>query len=217
MSSRDTVLASVRTAIAGAAAPQVRRTYDTRLDLDASALLDLFVQRVRDYRAEVRVLSRADLARTIGSVLASREARSVVVPADLDPAWLTTVTCPVQRDDPPLGHHRLDEVGAVVTASALGIALTGTIVLDAGPGQGRRAVTLIPDLHICVVDAHSVVGTVPEAIPRLDPTRPMTWVSGPSATSDIELDRVEGVHGPRTLVVLVVTDDATSTRSGQPR
>lgn len=204
MNSRETVLASVRGAIAGAADPEVKRSYDTRLDLDREALLDLFVERVDDYQADVRVVTATDLSLTIGAVLASYGVSSVVVPADLDAQWLTTVTCPVVRDDPPLPHRRLDEVAAVVTCSAVGIALTGTIVLDAGAGQGRRAISLIPDLHVCVVAADSVVGTVPEAIPRLDPTRPMTWISGPSATSDIELDRVEGVHGPRTLVVLLV-------------
>lgn len=205
MSSRDAVLAAVREAILGAAVPEVHRSYEVALDLDPAALLELFVERVDDYRADVRRVTRAELAGTIGSVLAGHGATSVVVPADLDPTWLTTVTCPVLRDRPPLEHRALDQVSAVVTASAVSIALTGTIVLDAGPGQGRRAISLIPDLHVCVVDAASVVGTVPEAIPRLDPARPLTWISGPSATSDIELDRVEGVHGPRTLVVCVVT------------
>lgn len=205
MSSREAVLAAVRGAITGAVAPEVARTYDRELDLDRSALLDLFVERVDDYRAEVRVVRRAELASAVGSVLASRGARSVVVPADLDPQWLSTVTCRVVRDEPMLGARELDTISAVVTSSAVGIALTGTIVLDAGVGQGRRMVSLIPDLHVCVVDADDVVGAVPEALPRLDPIRPLTWISGPSATSDIELDRVEGVHGPRTLIVLLVT------------
>lgn len=209
MSSRQTVLASVRSAIAGATAPLVHRTYDTSLEMGHRELIELFVERVDDYRADVRVIDRAHLARTVGSVLASYGASSVVVPPDLDPQWLTTVTCPVFRDDPPLEHRRLDTIGAVVTSSAVSIALTGTIVLDAGPGQGRRVISLIPDLHVCVVDAASVVATVPEALPRLGPSRPMTWISGPSATSDIELDRVEGVHGPRTLVVCVVTGQTT--------
>lgn len=206
MSSRESVLASVRGAIKGAAVPQFHRTYDTRLTLERSAVLDLFAERVNDYRADVRVIARADLAGTIGSVLAGYGAGSVAAPADLDPEWLTTVTCPVLRDDPPLTSRRLDGIDAVVTSSAVSIALTGTIVLDGGPGQGRRVISLIPDLHICVVEASTVVGTVPEAVGRLDATRPMTWVSGPSATSDIELDRVEGVHGPRKLVVCLVAD-----------
>nr|WP_294694322.1 LUD domain-containing protein [uncultured Friedmanniella sp.] len=204
MSSREKVLSAVRSAIAGAATTEVNRSYDTSLALDRPQLIELLAERIDDYRAEVRRVDRAHLARTIGSVLAEHGATSVVVPGDLDAEWLTTVTCKVIPDDPPLAHRALDQVSAVITGSAVSVALTGTIVLDASPGQGRRAVTLIPDLHVCVVEADTVVGTVPEALQRLDPRRPQTWISGPSATSDIELVRVEGVHGPRTLEVVLV-------------
>jgi len=206
VSRRDTVLADVRAAIVGALDPDVPRDYRTSLDErgDDDTLLDLLVERITDYRADVRVIAADELNRTIGAVLGEHAVRSVVVPADIDASWLTTVTCEVVRDHPGLSATDLDRIDAVITGSSVSVALTGTIVLDAGPGQGRRAITLVPDLHVCVVPADTVVGTVPEATRRLDPSRPLTWISGPSATSDIELNRVEGVHGPRQLVVLVV-------------
>jgi L-lactate dehydrogenase complex protein LldG len=159
--------------------------------------VDLFVERVEDYRA---VVERCTAVELTDRVRAAVEGCSVVLPPGLD------VDVPGAVVDDGLTALQLDAVDAVVTRSVLGIAETGTIVLDHGPGQGRRALTLVPDRHVCIVASSSVVTDVPDAVRRLDPARPLTWISGPSATSDIELSRVEGVHGPRQLHVIVVTD-----------
>ncbi|MFJ3794070.1 lactate utilization protein C [Kitasatospora sp. NPDC090091] len=175
---------------------------------DPAALLDLLHRNLADYRALVHRCTPEHLPGTVAALLDARGARTVAVPADLPPGWLAAVraTEPVP-DDGTLTAARLDTVDSVLTGCALAVAETGTLVLDAGPGQGRRLLSLVPDHHICVVLApEQVVASVPLALPRLDPRRPQTWISGPSATSDIELDRVEGVHGPRTLEVVLVTE-----------
>jgi len=138
----------------------------------------------------------------VREALEQRGARRVVVPAGLDLAALPAGTEIVVDDGLPAA--ALDAVDGVITAAAVAIAETGTIVLDGSPDQGRRALSLVPDYHVCIVRAEQVVALVPEALARLDPGRPLTWISGPSATSDIELDRVQGVHGPRTLEVILV-------------
>jgi L-lactate dehydrogenase complex protein LldG len=201
---RAAVLSALRRALdgAGPAAP-VPRAYLVHGDRSRPEVLDRFAERVEDYRATVFRSDEAGVPAAVAAALG--RAAAVVVPADLDRRWLPDHVT-VHADDPadPLGIDVLDSVDAVVTAAAVGIAETGTVVLDGGAGQGRRAVSLVPDLHVCVVRADQVVATVPEAVRRLEPTRPQTWISGPSATSDIELDRVEGVHGPRTLHVVLV-------------
>ncbi|MGW2303312.1 LutC/YkgG family protein [Streptomyces sp. NPDC001809] len=206
--SRARVLARIRAAVADAPEPpEVTRDYlDRHGTEDPAGLLDLLHENLADYRAHVHRTPPEGLAELVARILAERGARSVVVPPGLPEEWLTAIRAKRRTDAPRLTPHELDGVDAVVTGCALAVAETGTIVLDGGPGQGRRALTLVPDLHVCVVRAPGqVVASVPRALPRLDPTRPLTWISGPSATSDIELDRVEGVHGPRTLEVILLT------------
>ncbi|WP_406504424.1 lactate utilization protein C [Streptomyces sp. NBC_00212] len=208
MSSRDRILARVRAAVDGApAAPAATRDYLTsHTPDDPVAVLDLLHENLADYRAVVHRTDAAGVAPLIAASLAAREARSVLVPDGLPPQWLSGVTSVRVDDTPRSTAAELDRVDSVVTGCALAIAETGTIVLDAGPGQGRRRITLVPDHHICVVRVpDQVVASVPQAMSRLDPRRPLTWISGPSATSDIELDRVEGVHGPRTLEVILLS------------
>jgi L-lactate dehydrogenase complex protein LldG len=190
-SARDEILARARAATA--TAPRVG--YAAPLRATTAGSVDLFVERVEDYRAVVERCAASDLA---ARIVAAVEGCSVVVPDGLE------VDVPGAVVDTGLSALELDAVDAVVTEATVGIAETGTIVLDHRPGQGRRAITLVPDRHVCVVRADQVVADVPDAVALLDPTRPLTWISGPSATSDIELSRVEGVHGPRQLHVIVV-------------
>ncbi|MEO6810685.1 MAG: lactate utilization protein C [Isosphaeraceae bacterium] len=171
-------------------------------------LIDRFAERVSEYRAVVRRVSSSELPGAIASSCAARGVRSLAVPTDLPDGWVPEGVEPMPDVDGGLTNAQLDVIDGVLTACALAIAQTGTIVLDGGPGQGRRALTLLPDYHLCVVRTDQVVDLVPEGVERLfeaaQARRPMTWISGPSATSDIELSRVEGVHGPRTLEVLIV-------------
>ncbi|MFH8621132.1 lactate utilization protein C [Streptomyces vietnamensis] len=206
--SRARILARIRTAVADApeAAPVARDYRTSHAPDDPEVLLDLLHENLADYRAHVHRTAPAGLAALVARLLAERGARSVVVPPGLPEEWLAATGGTLRFDEPRLTPYELDGTDAVVTGCAVAIAETGTIVLDGGPGQGRRALTLVPDLHLCVVRApEQVVASVPLALPRLAPARPLTWISGPSATSDIELDRVEGVHGPRTLEVVLVT------------
>ncbi|NUP54021.1 MAG: LUD domain-containing protein [Catenulispora sp.] len=204
------MLADIRSALHDV--PRAERAEDvavTRDYLDSHATGDvvgLFVERVRDYRATVTRVPEAEVPAEIARILAERGVRNLVVPPGFPREWLTAYDGSRLTDDPPLTAAELDASDGVVTLAARGVALTGTIVLDAGPGQGRRALSLVPDLHLCVVRTSQVLPDVPAAVRALVPDRPTTFISGPSATSDIELDRVEGVHGPRTLDVLLVVD-----------
>jgi L-lactate dehydrogenase complex protein LldG len=209
MNAREEILGRIRTAVAdGAAPPPVARDYrtaETPRDLGADELLELLVDRLVDYRALVRRSTTSMVAASVLAALTERGARRVAVPDGILPAGLDRLEPGIELvgDDPPLDAAQLDGLDGVLTGCAVAIAETGTIVLDGGPGQGRRILSLVPDYHLVVVTAAQVVAGVPEALARLDPTRPQTWISGPSATSDIELDRVEGVHGPRTLEVIL--------------
>ena len=195
MSARDDVLGSVRRALAGADRSPVPVPDGHRSRPGPADVVGLFAERVADYRA---VVERCSADEAAGRVAAVVEGLRVVVPPGLP--W----PVPGAVVDDGLTAAELDGLDAVVTGATLGIAETGTIVLTHGAGQGRRALTLVPDLHVCVVRAGEVVADVPSAVRLLDPVLPQTWISGPSATSDIELSRVEGVHGPRTLHVVVV-------------
>lgn len=212
MSARDEILARIREAIgdgSGLVAGDGRGpAYRTASGLDEHALVELLVDRLEDYKARVEVIGSDGLAEAIRSRL---EGKRFVVPAGLPPAWLDPSladSAVTDSREAPIDVERLDELDAVVTSSAVAIAETGTIVLDGSPDQGRRAISLVPDHHVCVVPVETIVGIVPEGFARLDTTRPLTLISGPSATSDIELERVEGVHGPRTLDVLIVRQTA---------
>ncbi|MGD3109080.1 LutC/YkgG family protein [Streptomyces sp. YGL11-2] len=215
MSGRDVVLARIRRALGdvprgeGPSDPPVARDYlRVHGSRTAGQTVELLAENLADYRAIVHRSGPDGLPALIGRLLAERGARSVVVPPGLDPGWLAAAEVTRVPDLASSTARELDAVDSVVTGCALAIAETGTLVLDAGPDQGRRRITLVPDHHVCVVRVPGqVVGSVPEALPRLAPDRPLTWISGPSATSDIELDRVEGVHGPRTLEVVLLADD----------
>ncbi|WP_326708432.1 MULTISPECIES: lactate utilization protein C [unclassified Streptomyces] len=211
-SSRERILARVRAALTDAPeTPEPTRDYLTTHTIDdAAAVLDLLHENLADYRAIVHRVTDDELPSLIGTLIAENGGRTVAVPPGLPARWLSGSEVEQLLDEGApdgavLTPYDLDAIDAVVTSCALAIAETGTIVLDGGPGQGRRVLTLVPDLHICVVRTRDqIVASVPQSLPRLDPGRPLTWISGPSATSDIELDRVEGVHGPRTLHVVLL-------------
>lgn len=205
MTARDEVLGRIRTALGpdrSAAAAPAPDGYRTHAGLSSGQLLDLLAERLSDYRATVRRAEPAGLIEAVAAALAGRGARRLVVPPGL--ALPGDVPGVDLVEDDGLSARDLDGFDGVITGAAVAIAETGTIILDGSAGQGRRALSLIPDYHLCLVQAGQVVGLVPEAVARLRPDRPLTWISGPSATSDIELDRVEGVHGPRTLDVILI-------------
>jgi L-lactate dehydrogenase complex protein LldG len=209
MSAKEEILSRITSALRDAPAPgPVPREYRMSSDMPEAELIELLVDRLEDYKAHVDVVESAELSATIAEQL--KDATSYVVPHGINEAWLADAALgddSRRRLDAPgavLSVTELDNIGAVLTSSAVSIAESGTIVLDGSGDQGRRAISLVPDHHVCVVPVSSIVRLLPEALPRMDITRPLTWISGPSATSDIELERVEGVHGPRRLDVIIV-------------
>jgi L-lactate dehydrogenase complex protein LldG len=222
VSGRDQMLGRIRSALSdvpAAEAPAWDRAwdsdptaaYDLRRDRDGEDLAGLFAQRCGEYRATVTRCADDDAAieQAVAAACRRQGASAVVVAPGLTSAWIPG-SLRARFDDPPLSLAELDGVDGVITGCALAIAVTGTIALAAGPGQGRRALTLVPDLHVCVVRARRIVFGVVEAVDALgaavrESRAPLTLISGPSATSDIELERVEGVHGPRRLEVVLAS------------
>jgi L-lactate dehydrogenase complex protein LldG len=215
-SAKEEILARIQRALVGVAprTPEDRRREYERLardyrqtgTLDAAARLDLFEDRLHDYNAVVYRCSGSQIAATVAAALSARGKHGLVVPAGVPASWLPAGFTFLQ--DESLTYQDLDRCEGVLTGCAAAVAFTGTILLKNGPGEARRALTLIPDYHLCVVHGDQVVETVPEGIRRVEDfrTSPLTTVSGPSATSDIEMTRVKGVHGPRTLDVVLVTE-----------
>lgn len=208
---REEILARVRAALRDVPAeipvPRAYRQAGQR-ETPRPELLSLFEERLRDYGAKVRRVPAAEAAGALREVLRAHSARRICRPPGLA---VELGEVEVAIDDPPLSPRELDGLDGVLTGCALAVAETGTIVLDAGERSGRRAITLVPDLHVCLVEAAQVVASIPDAVAALAGAahegRPLTWISGPSATSDIGFERVEGVHGPRRLEVVLLTQD----------
>ena len=210
MSARDEILERVRAALAGSGEPEpIVRAYRRGGETGGEQLVERLCERLLDYKAEVRRVAERELSAAVAAICSARGLSRVGVPPGLRADWRPPGVDVVEDDC--LSPRELDTLDGVLTACTLAIAETGTLVLAAGPEEGRRALTLVPDLHLCIVRESQIVDGVPAAFAQLDglvrdERRPLTLVSGPSATSDIELSRVEGVHGPRTLVVLVTAE-----------
>jgi L-lactate dehydrogenase complex protein LldG len=209
VTARDEILAAIARSLSDVPAGERREDVDVPRAyrrLEPGDVVERFVERVSEYKTTVRRVSSSEVATAIAERCRGRGASRLAVPADLPAAWAPNGIELVPED--ALDYAALSAVDGALTGCALAIAETGTVVFDGGPGQGRRSLTLVPDYHLCVVDEGQIVGGVPEAMAPIARTlrsagRPVTFVSGPSATADIEFARVEGVHGPRVLDVLV--------------
>lgn len=213
MSSREIILSRIRKALGDVPnlppEQDIPLTWEYGKPLALDNVLDTFTEMCLDYKAVVERVPAAKVPETITKLVSDRKVKTFVVPAGLDSAWRKAAEKGGAKliEDEALTSPELNEIEGVITAARVGIADTGTIVLDHAPDQGRRALSLVPDLHICVIAADQVVSDIPEAVQRLKPSivagNPLTWISGGSATSDIELSRVEGVHGPRKLLIIL--------------
>ncbi|POH73830.1 LutC/YkgG family protein [Arthrobacter glacialis] len=211
MSAREDIMNRIKSALRDAPeTPVVPRAYRRSSTMSDAQRLEQLVDRLVDYKANVFLTPAADVPAKLAELLAGTS--SIVVPHGLPQEWLSALKddagAPAVHVDSPerrLTVAELDAVDAVVTGAATAVSETGTIMLDGSDDQGRRIISLVPDRHICLLHAADIVEVLPEAIARLEASRPQTWISGPSATSDIELERVEGVHGPRTLDVMILT------------
>jgi len=204
MTSREAVLANIRAAKGGPADESIPRLYSASVDLSPAEVVEQFADRLHDYNATVHHCTVDAIPATIAGILQTRQKTGLLIPSGLPPEWLPADYA--FRRDEGLSYADLDASQGVLTACDVAIALTGTIVIGHSPAQGRRALTLVPDYHLCIVRLDQLVATVPEGIRRMAALlpAPLTTISGPSATSDIEMIRVKGVHGPRTLEVILV-------------
>jgi L-lactate dehydrogenase complex protein LldG len=208
---REEILARIRGALRDVPEQEsadllpVPRDYRMRGRRSTDELIELLADRVRDYHAEVKVLGGDEVSEAVSGACVEHGLKQLVVPAALPRRWWPE-NAQVITDD-GLSARELDQIDGALTGCASAIAETGTLVFDGRASSGRRAVTLVPDHHICVVEASQIVELVPEAVAATaaaaQERMPITLVSGPSASSDIELSRVEGVHGPRQLLVLI--------------
>ena len=207
-SAKEEILGRIRNANKLAGVPSepypIPRDYRTNRTRSTDELVNLLEDRLVDYKADVHIVKEADLPSTVADLCREHGFSTIGVAEGLDESIYSSVSANVEKDDHSTDPHKLGRFDAIITESHVSSAQTGTIYLDGSATNGRRALTLVPDCHFCIVREESIVYGVPEAIDRLNPEMPITLISGPSATSDIELSRVEGVHGPRTLIVLIV-------------